>query len=77
MEYDITEPISHDHFVQTVNHYPITIINFYAPWCHWCQKLEPTWEATTKAIHEKYPETDGRIRMAKVGGGQGGRAHGW
>jgi thiol-disulfide isomerase/thioredoxin len=53
--------------VSTLNRYPIVIINFYAPWCHWCQRLEPAWEAATKAVHEKYPEaTDGRIRFAKV-----------
>jgi thiol-disulfide isomerase/thioredoxin len=42
------------------------VVNFYAPWCHWCQRLEPTWEAATKEVHEKYPEWDGRIRFAKV-----------
>lgn len=42
------------------------VINFFAPWCHWCQRLEPTWEAATKEVHDKYPEWDGRIRFAKV-----------
>jgi thiol-disulfide isomerase/thioredoxin len=42
------------------------IVNFYAPWCHWCQRLEPSWEAATQEIHVKYPESDGRIRFAKV-----------
>lgn len=65
---DLSQPIDHNNFIQTLNRYPIVIINFYAPWCHWCQRLEPAWEAATKAVHEKYPEaTDGRIRMAKVG----------
>jgi thiol-disulfide isomerase/thioredoxin len=64
---DLSQPISHTDFVSTLNRYPIVIINFYAPWCHWCQRLEPAWEAATKAVHEKYPEaTDGRIRFAKV-----------
>lgn len=36
--------------------------------CPWCQRLGPTWEAVTEDIHNRYPESDGRIRMAKVGG---------
>lgn len=42
------------------------VVNFYAPWCPWCQRLEPTWEAVTQEVHNKYPDSDGRIRFAKV-----------
>ncbi|WIA40888.1 hypothetical protein OEZ86_004551 [Tetradesmus obliquus] len=64
---DLTQPINHNDFQTTLTHYPIVVINFYAPWCHWCQRLEPAWEAATKEIHEKYPEsTDRRIRFAKI-----------
>lgn len=42
------------------------IANFYAPWCPWCQRLEPTWEAVREEVHAKYPDTDGRIHLAKV-----------
>lgn len=42
------------------------MINFYAPWCPWCQRLEPTWEAVTQEVHRRYSEEDGRIRFAKV-----------
>lgn len=67
---DLTQAIDHNHFMETLAHYPIIVINFYAPWCHWCQRLEPAWEAATKEVHEKYPEgTDGRIRFAKVSSG--------
>ena len=43
------------------------VLNFYAPWCPWCQRLEPTWEAVTAEVHKRYPEHDGRIRFGKVG----------
>ena len=42
------------------------LANFYAPWCPWCQRLEPTWEAVQQKVHDKYPDADGRIRMGKV-----------
>lgn len=45
---------------------PAVIGNFYAPWCPWCQRLEPTWEAVREEVHTKYPDTDGRIHLAKV-----------
>ena len=45
---------------------PAVVVNFYAPWCPWCQRLEPTWEMVTRAVHDKYPDSDGRIRYAKV-----------
>ena len=28
--------------------------------------MEPTWEAVTQEVHTKYPDSDGRIRFAKV-----------
>lgn len=45
---------------------PAVVVNFYAPWCPWCQRLEPTWEAVTQEVHNKYPDSDGRLRFAKV-----------
>jgi thiol-disulfide isomerase/thioredoxin len=50
---DLTQPINHNDFQTTLTHYPIVIINFYAPWCHWCQRLEPAWEAATREVRVK------------------------
>jgi thiol-disulfide isomerase/thioredoxin len=36
------------------HHY--TFVDFYAPWCIWCQRLEPVWEAFAERIEsEKLP----------------------
>jgi thiol-disulfide isomerase/thioredoxin len=28
-------------------------VNFYAPWCIWCQRLEPVWEAFAEAVERE------------------------
>eukprot|EP00798_Chlamydomonas_sp_ICE-L_P014246 gene14246-20219_t len=66
LDIDVTHPLTHDNFLGTLARYPIVVVNFYAPWCHWCMRLEPTWEVVTKEVHDKYPEWDGRIRFAKI-----------
>lgn len=51
--------ISHKH--------PILVVNFYAPWCYWSNRLKPSWEKAAKIIRERYdPEVDGRILLGKV-----------
>lgn len=27
--------------------------NFYAPWCVWCQRLGPTWEAFAETVEKQ------------------------
>ncbi|KAK9919161.1 hypothetical protein WJX75_009797 [Coccomyxa subellipsoidea] len=66
MAQDFALPLSKDSFKATLDAYSIVVVNFYAPWCPWCQRLEPTWEAVTGEVHTKYPDSDGRIRFAKV-----------
>lgn len=29
---DVSKPITHENFVNTLSHYPIIMVNFYAPW---------------------------------------------
>ncbi|QCE09803.1 protein disulfide-isomerase 5-3-like [Vigna unguiculata] len=56
-----------DNFDKYAHQFPITVINFYAPWCYWSQRLKPSWEKASKIIRERYdPETDGRIVMGRV-----------
>ncbi|KAI5412210.1 Protein disulfide-isomerase 5-3, variant 2 [Lathyrus oleraceus] len=56
-----------DNFDKYSHQFPVTAVNFYAPWCYWSQRLKPSWEKAAKILRERYdPEMDGRILMGKV-----------
>ncbi|KAH9624216.1 hypothetical protein KSS87_014212 [Heliosperma pusillum] len=53
------ERVSHEH--------DILVVNFYAPWCFWSNRLKPSWEKAATIIRERHdPEADGRILLGKV-----------
>eukprot|EP00270_Netrium_digitus_P003478 TRINITY_DN1404_c0_g1_i1.p1 TRINITY_DN1404_c0_g1~~TRINITY_DN1404_c0_g1_i1.p1 ORF type:complete len:512 (+),score=119.19 TRINITY_DN1404_c0_g1_i1:48-1583(+) len=59
--------LTDDNFDHFSHAYPILVVNFYAPWCPWSQRLEPAWEKTANVMNKKFnPETDGRIRVGRV-----------
>ncbi|KAK4420742.1 protein disulfide isomerase-like 5-4 [Sesamum alatum] len=59
--------LSGKNFDRITHQYDILVVNFFAPWCYWSNRLKPSWERAAKIIRERYdPEVDGRILMAKV-----------
>lgn len=49
-------------FDEFITHEHYSFVNFYAPWCIWCQRLEPIWEAFAEvAERERMP-----VRVVKV-----------
>jgi len=38
-------PITTKEFPTFIADHDYTVVDFYAPWCIWCQRLAPTWEA--------------------------------
>ncbi|XP_019196572.1 PREDICTED: protein disulfide isomerase-like 5-4 isoform X1 [Ipomoea nil] len=54
-------------FDRVAHRFPILVVNFFAPWCHWSNRLKPSWEKAENIIRERYdPEMDGRILLGKV-----------
>ncbi|KAM3302507.1 protein disulfide isomerase-like 5-4 [Capsicum chacoense] len=54
-------------FDRVTHHYPILVVNFFAPWCYWSNRLKPSWEKAATIMRERYDlESDGRIVVAKV-----------
>jgi len=44
---------SSNEFRDFLQHHEMTFVNFYAPWCMWCQRLHPTWEKVAEEVYEK------------------------
>jgi len=44
--------ITPDTYKKFLGDYPLAFINFYAPWCIWCQRLHPTWDKLAHSIKE-------------------------
>jgi thiol-disulfide isomerase/thioredoxin len=63
-ESDHSTSLNAANFDGFVESHDVVLVNFFAPWCHWFQLLEPVWEHTaqqaeTKAYHNS-------VKLAKV-----------
>lgn len=59
--------LSSANFDQFAHQFPVVVVNFFAPWCYWSNRLKPSWEKTAQIMRERYdPDLDGRILLAKV-----------
>lgn len=43
-------PLDTRNFDLWLSHHEYTFVDFFAPWCHWCQRLQPVWEAFAERV---------------------------
>ena len=44
----------------------LVMVDFFAPWCIWCRRLEPIWENTAKKMMGNHKGSSNPIRLASV-----------
>jgi protein disulfide-isomerase-like protein len=52
---------TYDAFVKS---HDVVLVNFFAPWCHWCRRLEPVWEHTAGEVKKR--EYKNTVTFARV-----------
>jgi len=59
MAVDLTE----SNFNEFLEKHPMAFVDFFAPWCIWCQRLAPTWEKFARRVvqEEKMPVGIGKV----------------
>ncbi|TMW58524.1 hypothetical protein Poli38472_010083 [Pythium oligandrum] len=58
-------PLTTTTFTEFMSKYELVLVNYYAPWCPFCQKLNPEWERAAAQLQD-HPEYSERVRMASV-----------
>ena len=49
----VTNIESKQHFEEFLKQHEMAFVNFFAPWCMWCQRLHPTWEKFAEVVDEE------------------------
>ena len=54
-------------FDEYMSHRPdkMIVVDFYAPWCHWCKLLDPVWQQTSQLLPD-HPDIAKDVRMTRV-----------
>jgi thiol-disulfide isomerase/thioredoxin len=60
-------PLDETTFDEYMKDHEFVFANFYAPWCIWCQRLEPTWEAFAEELEHLGGSQEGALSVQATG----------
>jgi thiol-disulfide isomerase/thioredoxin len=58
-------PLTTANYYEFMAKYELVLVNYYAPWCRFCQQLNPEWERAAAQLQD-HPEYAERVVMASV-----------
>ena len=58
--------LTSENFDEFIREHETVLVNFFVPWCHWCQRFAPIWEATSKTLAKTQEAFAQKTRLAKV-----------
>ncbi len=61
---DVSPLLDHTTLPAEIKKRRFVMVNFYAPWCPWCQRLAPIWEEAYSNIMKEHPDME--VLLAKV-----------
>jgi len=62
------EPLTTEEELQAFNDaHSVTMINFYAPWCPWSQRLQPVFDAAAIQLHEMFNTNSQNMHSIALG----------
>lgn len=66
---NLSQPLSPETFVPFMKEHELTLVNFFAPWCIWCRRLEPVYLETASKVPTLH--FHGHARLSQVGSHMG------
>jgi len=61
---NLSQPLGGGTFKEFLSQHELTLVNFYAPWCVWCRRLEPVYREAAQAVPSLH--FHGHARLAQV-----------